>query len=131
MNKNHIVTRLDKVRIKKILKKTSEDYPELLNRIETSNIIDALDVPNDLVTMNCQIRCEELNTKKITEVTLVYPRYADESSGNISVLSNFGIALFAARVGQTIQFQSSHDIEVSMNIIEILYQPEDAGHYLI
>tara|TARA_R110002049_G_scaffold2743_5_gene21143 strand:- start:19609 stop:20004 length:396 start_codon:yes stop_codon:yes gene_type:complete len=131
MKNNYTITRLDKVRIKKILKKSEQDYPELSDRVESASVIDAIDVPNDLVTMNCRIRCQDPETKSITEITLVYPRYADEEIGNVSILSNAGIALFAANVGQTIEYQSSEGNIVSLYIVEILYQPEHAGHYLI
>lgn len=131
MKKNYTVTRLDKVRIKKILKKSVRAYLELSDKVETANVIDAIDVPNDLVTMNCRIRCQEPETKRIAEMTLVYPRYTDVEIGNISILSNAGIALFAANVGQTIEYQSSEGDNVPLYIVEILYQPEHAGHYLI
>ena len=99
--------------------------------IEAANIIDAFEVPKDLITMNCRLRCEELKSRKITEVTLVYQRYANDDIGNVYIFSNLGIALFAARVGETVQCQKPAGVEVSWKIVEILYQPEDAGHYLI
>lgn len=102
MNYNYTITRLDKVRISKVLKKTDQAYSELLNRIETANIIDALEVPKDLITMNCQVLCQEVNTTNTIELTLVYPRYENEEIGHVSILSNIGVALFSSRLGQTI-----------------------------
>lgn len=131
MNKQYIITRLDKVRITKVLKKSDQTYPELLQLVETATVIDAIDVPRDLVTMNCHLLCQDVHAEKMIELTLVYPRYENEATGHVSILSDIGIALFSSRVGDTIQYQSSQNKEVALKILEIIYQPENAGHYLI
>lgn len=131
MNNNYIITRLDKVRISKVLKKADQAYPELLKRIETADIIDALAVPKDLITMNCHVLCQDVNTTNTIELTLVYPHYENEQIGHVSILSDIGIALFSSRLGQTVQYRSSQNADVLLKIIDILYQPEKAGHYLI
>jgi regulator of nucleoside diphosphate kinase len=57
---------------------------------------------SDVVSMNSYVRFQDLDSKKVTEVTIVYPHEADSDSGKISVLAPVGAALIGLRVGQSI-----------------------------
>jgi regulator of nucleoside diphosphate kinase len=131
-----LITRLDKLRIKKVLKAYRRTNVEtqcssLLERIEKASVIDSLMVPQNLVTMNSRICCKDLQTDEGLIVHLVYPQHVRSVSEDISILSPLGIEIFGSTVGDEVSFQTPDGSQKSILILEILYQPETEGHYLI
>lgn len=85
-------------------------------------------VPSDMVTMNSRfVLCDD-HTGHTIAYTLVYPNQEAPQEGRLSVLTPLGMAVFGARVGDEICWQSSAGPEVA-TIQRLLYQPEAAGHH--
>jgi regulator of nucleoside diphosphate kinase len=76
--------------------------------------------------MNSRVRLHLDNEEK--EVTLVYPRDADERSGTLSVLSDLGTAILGYRAGDAIDWMVS-DRTRRILIERVIYQPESAGDF--
>ncbi len=130
------ITRLDKVRIKKTLKTLQhtelyKQYASFIRKIDAATVIDSLQVPDNLVTMNSCIIYEDIKSVSRHEVILVYPQYEDLEAYKISVLSPLGIAIFGATVGTVTSYQNTIGEECKLRILKIVYQPEMSGHYLI
>ena len=56
------------------------------------------------VSMNSRVRFKDLDIKKESEVTLVYPHEANLEEQKISILAPMGAALIGLRVGQQIEW---------------------------
>lgn len=130
------ITHLDKVRILKSLKAVRhtadmKKFEAFAKKIESATLIDSTSVPDNLVTMNSRVRYQNLASEDEHIAVIVYPKYAHAGKENISVLSPFGVALFGSLVGQEIEYASAGNVCNKLRILQILYQPEMAGHYLI
>ncbi len=118
---------------------------ELIERYEGTSVAanaDALDeelgrasivapgqIPPDVVTMNSRVRFVDEETGEAQEVTLVYPQDADGTAGRISILAPVGSALIGLSVGQAIRWPMPNGRSRGLRIVEVLYQPEAAGHF--
>ncbi|HOK96552.1 MAG TPA: GreA/GreB family elongation factor [Anaerohalosphaeraceae bacterium] len=77
-------------------------------------------VPNDVITMNSSFVILSSRGTKY-KLQLVYPDSADKAQGQISILSWLGMCLLGKRKGDR--------IGNTLSVGDILYQPENSGHY--
>ncbi len=94
-----------------------------------AQIVPQKDVPQDLVTMNSKISFEDLDSGQTSQITLVYPKDADVTKGCVSILAPIGVALIGLRKGQSIEWPMPNGKVRHLKVVEILYQPEAAGHW--
>ncbi len=94
-----------------------------------STIVEPCDVPSDVVTMNSRVEIEELDSGRVRELTLVYPRDGNADAGHISVLAPLGSALLGLRAGQTIEWPLPGNRKRVVRVLRVCYQPEAAGKY--
>lgn len=135
MAKTIYITAQDRQRLKSCLA-VLNDFPDkrdlpyiqyLEREVDRAQVIlDARDVPGDVVTMRSTVRLKEAPDGKQAEYTLVYPGEGAPDLGELSVLSPLGAALLGHRVGDTFEAElpkgpSQYQVEA------ILYQPEAAG----
>jgi regulator of nucleoside diphosphate kinase len=95
----------------------------LQRKLESAVLVPTEEVPPDAVTMLSRVAVAEALTGRRREITIVYPAEADAAAGRVSVLDDLGTALFAAAVGETIQYETT-DGPCRLRVEEILYQPE-------
>jgi len=95
----------------------------LQRKLERAVLVPTDDVPADVVTMLTRVMVSDAATGRRREITIVYPAEADAAAGRVSVLDELGTALFAATVGDTIQYEAT-DGPCQLRVEEILYQPE-------
>ena len=95
----------------------------LQRKLERAALVPTEEVPPDAVTMLSKVVVADTATGRRREVSVVYPAEADAAAGRVSVLDELGTALFAAAVGETIQYDTA-DGPCRLRIEEILYQPE-------
>jgi regulator of nucleoside diphosphate kinase len=93
-----------------------------------AQIIESGEAPRSLVTMNSQVTYENTNSGEKHTVRLVYPRDADVSQNQISVLAPLGTALLGLREGQAIEWEMPGGTR-RIKILKVLYQPEAAGDW--
>jgi regulator of nucleoside diphosphate kinase len=92
-------------------------------------IVDAHDIPADVVTMNSRATlADEASGERMTW-TVVYPPNADFGSGRLNVFSPAGLALLGAKRGQKIHFTPPSGAEKTLKIEQILFQPEAADDF--
>lgn len=89
-----------------------------------------VDVPADVVTMNSIVRVRDLASKQEGIYNLVFPSDSKPTEGRISVLSTLGLSLFGSRVGDTVDWETSKTRR-SLEITDIIYQPEAARHWTL
>lgn len=86
-------------------------------------------VSPDVVTMRSRILFEDVETGRRREATLVYPEEADMEQSKVSVLAPVGLAVLGLRVGDLIEWPLPNERRARLRIVELLYQPELAGHF--
>lgn len=130
------ITRYDMERLRELLdvvralgkKESQTDASQLAEELKHARITNPREVPPDVITMNSRFRIADLNTGTDKVCTLVFPRDADMSPDNVSILNSFGTAVFGRRSGDVFGVGAGADA-VIYQITQILYQPEAAGDY--
>lgn len=100
---------------------------ELLAELDRANIVEPESMPSNVVTMNSTVRFQVDGSDQEFSLTLVYPR--DQAEGTISVLAPVGSALLGMHEGDRIAWPKPGGGALSVQIIEVTYQPERAGEY--
>ncbi len=123
---------------------TEQDYERLallVQHAETKNaaaleeelavakVVPQTDIPKDVVTMNSKVKFVDTESKKESEITLVYPKDADVTKQQVSILAPVGIALIGLRKGQTIEWPMPNGQSRTLQVTEVTYQPEAAGDW--
>jgi regulator of nucleoside diphosphate kinase len=127
------ITELDYNRLNGLIERTRERNGadrEYLNKLEAeldrAEIVDAEDIPADVVTMRSKVRLKDLVSGESNTYSLVFPTEADFAEGKISVLAPIGTAILGYRRGDTIEWPVPSGVR-RLKVEEILYQPEAAG----
>ena len=123
-----MVTYLDHQRIVQFLMNTSLPgrFDFLAKLINQFSIIEPEAVPHDLVTMNSEVIVHDFAEKKDIRVKLVY-HYSEKFSNQVTILSTLGITLLGMRVGETKSYAFGNGDKRTIQVKEILYQPESEG----
>jgi regulator of nucleoside diphosphate kinase len=122
---------LDLERIENLLdalpESQSSTHYALMEELSRADVVDPEKIPPTVVTMNSTVRFVlEPSTDEIC-ATLVYPKDANGEPDRISVLAPIGTALLGLSVGERIEWAGPNGDKLSVQLKEILYQPESAG----
>jgi regulator of nucleoside diphosphate kinase len=96
--------------------------------LDRASVVSPHEVPHDVITMRSQVRIRDLNTNEEMVFTLVYPRETNLEQGKISVMSHLGTALLGYRTGDILDSREPDGLH-RLQVVEVLYQPEAAGHF--
>ncbi len=131
------ITELDYIRLKKLIGKSqSEKNVELKNlealvrELNRAEKVDSKTIAPEFITMNSVVQVINKSTNKPMTIKIVYPEEADFKKGHVSVLSPLGSALLGYKVGDLVQFNAPKGA-VIIKIVQIDYQPESHGEYLV
>jgi regulator of nucleoside diphosphate kinase len=122
-----ILSELDMERLKRCARVSgaSSEQRTLVEELEeTAMLLDAAEVPPDVVMVNTRIECTAVSSGHAHQWTLVYPDEADYERGCMSVLSPTGFALLGARVGQVVECRPPSGVPVQYIVKRILFRPE-------
>lgn len=97
---------------------------QLSEKLETCTLIDAVDIPPTVITMNTEAEVRDEATGHVTRLTLVYPRDANIATGRVSVLTPVGVALLGLAEGASVRFTAPSGEEKHMTVLKVLSQPE-------
>lgn len=124
-----ILSELDMERLKRCARMSaSSEQRELVEELEgTAMLLDAAEVPADVVMVNTRIECVAVAGGQAHQWTLVYPDEADYERGFMSVLSPAGLALLGARVGQMVECRPPSGVPVQYMVKRILFRPEQVS----
>ena len=127
------ITELDYNRLSGLIDRTRERNGadrEYLNKLEAeldrAEIVEAQDIPSDVITMRSTVRLKDLVSGESATYSLVFPTEANFADGKISVLAPIGTAILGYRQGDTIEWPVPSGLR-KLKVEEILYQPESAG----
>lgn len=108
--------------------RSNRNYVDKLeDELEFAEVVAPAEIPADVVTMRSRIRLMDMDTKEESVYSIVFPTEANLDEGTISVLTPLATALPGHRSGVTVEFQAPGRVR-RLQILEILYQPESAGH---
>jgi len=127
-----IVSSLDMDRIEALIEKMPRVTPEvekLENELDRATIVAPEAMPDNVVTMNSTVRFKFIGDNKVFEKTLVYPHDLTNDE-QVSIFAPVGSALLGLAVGQSLNWPMPNSQSRTVEILEVLYQPERAGDYL-
>ncbi len=107
----------------------SERAHLLEEELSRATVVPQSEIPNDIVTMNSVIYFKNGETGKESKIKLVYPKDADVTKGNVSILAPVGTAVLGLRVGQQIKWPMPTGKKVILTITSVVYQPEASGDW--
>jgi regulator of nucleoside diphosphate kinase len=96
----------------------------LLGELKRARIVDAAHVPPTNVTMGSQVEIRERPGGETRLVTLAYPSEQKLHRGSVSILTPLGAALLGLSKEQSIDYIDSDGKEKTVEVLNILYQPE-------
>ena len=99
------------------------EMSSLAAELVRAEIVDARDIPTDVITMNSRAELVDLNTGERMEFTLVFPNEAQIEAGKISVLAPLGTAMLGYRVGDEFEWNVPYAVR-RLKVIAVRFQPE-------
>lgn len=129
------ITEFDLNRLRDVLKarlnakvRDRDHLDSLENELDRAHVVGPSAIPHDVVTMNSQVRIEDLDTGMENVYTLVFPSEASIPEKKLSILAPIGTALLGSRAGGRVDWPVPAGMR-TVRIKEVLYQPEAAGDY--
>jgi len=125
-----LITEKDFLRLQNILKKIKSPFKENLEiELDRATIISEYRVPKNLITMNSKVRYRILPDNVEEVHTLTYPE--NQGSDAISILDPRGCALLGLSVNQKINWMFPDGKTRTIEVLELLYQPEASGNWAL
>lgn len=115
------VTSNDYERLSSLIEKVrSASVDDLEEELTRAKILPASELPFPIVTMNSKVKFKDLESGRESEMTLVYPEFANVDESKISILAPIGIALLGLRVDEVIEWPvpSGHSRKLKVVHIE-------------
>lgn len=88
------------------------------------------EIPPNVVTMNSIVLLKQINSSTVFHFKLVYPDWENQRAQRLSIFSTLGMAVFLRKVGDEISgssWKKNHQVK----ILDIPFQPEACGHFLL
>lgn len=99
---------------------------ELERHLLEAEITPAARIGADVVTMNSEVLVTDLDTGETFGFRVVFPRAANVSAGNISVLAPLGMAVLGRRVGEELAWKVPAGTR-RLRVDALVSQPERDG----
>ncbi|MBY8058733.1 nucleoside diphosphate kinase regulator [Vibrio fluvialis] len=133
MSTNHtiVVSTLDMDRISALLEqmpKLSPELEKLEDELDRATIKEPQEMPDNVVSMNSTARFKFMGKEEIIQKNLVYPNEV-KSNDDISIFAPVGSALLGLAAGQTLTWPMPGGAEKTIEILEVVYQPEREGDF--
>jgi regulator of nucleoside diphosphate kinase len=128
-----VITKTDHTRLMQlldnpVLSREKSSMRDLVTELNRACIVPPREIPPDIVTMRSRVRIKDRTTNEESVLTLVFPNEANLDDGKISIIAPIGTALLGYRVGDVVEWSVPAGPR-SIEILEIIYQPEAAGDY--
>lgn len=98
----------------------------LEEELDRAHVVDPSRIRPDVVTLNSQVRVEDLDSGRLMEYEIVYPNAKARGSADaLSVIAPLGTALLGYKAGDTVEWQMPKG-KRRLKVVEVLYQPESS-----
>ena len=101
---------------------------QLDNALMSAKMLPPENISSSVITMDSRVLIRDLSSGREAELTIAYPKDADNRQGKISVFSEIGIALLGQQGGDTVSWKVPAG-NGQFEILKITYQPEAVGKY--
>lgn len=102
------------------------EYLDMLEQeLDRAEVVGPEAIPHDVVTMNSEVRLQDLDSGSVQLYRLVFPNQF-RWDNSVSVLAPIGTAMLGYRVGDVIEWRVPKGIR-RLKVLEVIYQPEAAG----
>jgi regulator of nucleoside diphosphate kinase len=103
-----------------------QEYLDMLEQeLDRAEIVQPDAIPQDVVTMDSEVRLRDLESGEVRVYRLVFPSQR-RTENSISVLAPIGTAMLGYRVGDVIEWRVPKGIR-RLKVLDVIYQPEAAG----
>jgi len=82
-----------------------DNIERLMDDLDRADIVDDMNIPDDVVTMNSEVTVIDLDSKQQMTFALVFPENADLDDKKISILAPVGSAVLGYRVGDIVEWR--------------------------
>ena len=130
---NIIVSEQDLNRLETMLehqKVLTDTMKHLEDELARADVVEAKEVPTNVVTMNAKVEITIAPSTESIEVTLVYPHDFHGNKGQVNILAPVGAAILGLAEGQDIEWPQPDGQIMKVRIEKVIYQPEREGNYL-
>jgi regulator of nucleoside diphosphate kinase len=107
------------------LAREDEALALLSARLDRGRLLDAIDFPPDVVTLDSQVRLRDADSGRLYVATVTLPREAMSGSGSSLLRAYPRLALLGACAGDDIVWRSGGHLRRA-RIEQILFQPESS-----
>jgi regulator of nucleoside diphosphate kinase len=97
---------------------------ELSLELERAQVVDASEVPPDVITLHTRVRVLDLTSGERREIELVAPSEANVAANRISVLAPLGTALLGYREGDEVEWEMPGGLR-RLKIEQVIQPPDD------
>ncbi len=87
----------------RLYSRTNSDARRLREELDRASVLDAPDLPDDVVALDSTVELEDLDTGEVEACTLTLPDRAEVGRGRISILAPIGTALLGCRNGDVVK----------------------------
>jgi regulator of nucleoside diphosphate kinase len=101
----------------------------LSNELLRAQVVEPWEMPPMVVTMNSTVRFRLDGSGPALCRTLVYPKDAGLRPDTLSVLTPVGSALLGLSEGDRMQWTHPDGRAITVEVLELIYQPERAGDF--
>ena len=120
-----LMSKLDYQRINSFIEKMKPiESDQLEVELDRAQLVEAEEMPADVVTMNSEVRYLDLEALEEFTVKLVYTLRVDIQVTQVSILSPLGTALIGLKKGEDYSFKTRNGKLKRIRILDILFQPE-------
>ncbi len=109
----------------KLSKRGRAEVRGLEGELARAQIVEADEIPAEVITMNSRAALLDLETGERMEFTLVFPIDANIEEGKISVLAPLGTAMLGYRVGDEFEWTVPYGLR-RLKVTAVRFQPEAA-----
>jgi regulator of nucleoside diphosphate kinase len=133
MRPNIIVSAVDIERLEHVLDSLPASQlavkHRLLDELSRGELAEPCDIPPNVATMNSHLRFSLDAPAEEFSLTLAYPKDMQADGQQVSILSPVGNALIGLATGDTIDWSRPDGSTFHLTLLEVMYQPERAGHF--
>ena len=101
---------------------------QLNDALMNAKMLPPENISSSVITMNSRVLVRDLSSGRETELTIAYPKDADNPEGKVSVFSEIGIALLGQQAGNKVSWKVPTG-NGQFEILKVTYQPEAVGKY--
>ena len=101
---------------------------QLHDALMAARMLPPENISSRVITMNSKVLVKDLSSGREAELTITYPKDADNSERKVSVFTEIGIALLGQQAGNTVSWNVPTG-RGQFEILRVTYQPEAVGDF--